>query len=145
MADAYNNRLQRFVGSRATDIAGWGMLGIAFGFRVATGVGIDGIGRVYGADFGHGVVRVFDGKGTPLGTFGKPGRGPGELDRPEDVAVREERIYVVDFGNDRVQSQGSLPASHTQELHRDGRRYLATSSRSSVPPAPASKSASLRG
>ena len=103
VADAYNHRLQRFVDSKATTIAGWGTFGLLFGFRVATGVGTDGIGRVYGADFGHDRIRVFDGDGTPLGAFGESGSGPGQLESPTDVAVHRNHVYVVDFGNDRVQ------------------------------------------
>ncbi len=103
VADAYNHRLQRFVGETATDIVGWGLFGRAFGFRVATGLGIDSVGRVYGADFGHGLVRVFDSRGTPLETFGRAGRGPGEFDRPEAIAIDGRRIYVTDFGNHRLQ------------------------------------------
>src|SRR5260370_3866258 len=86
-----------------TSIVGWGLFGRAFGFRVATGVGIDSLGRVYGADFGHGKVRVFDPGGKPLETFGREGTGPGEFDRPEDVAVHGTGIYVTDFGNHRLQ------------------------------------------
>lgn len=103
VADAYNHRLQRFVGDTATDIVGWGLFGRAFGFRVATGVGVDSTGRVYGADFGHGLVRVFDSRGTPLETFGSAGRGLGEFDRPEGIAIDGTRIYVTDFGNHRLQ------------------------------------------
>ncbi len=103
VADAYNSRLQRLVDGRATAMAGWGLGLRVFGFRVATGVGVDQLGRVYGADFGHGTIRVFDGGGTPLETFGRAGRGPGEFDRPEGVAVQGARIYITDFGNDRVQ------------------------------------------
>jgi DNA-binding beta-propeller fold protein YncE len=58
---------------------------------------------VYGSDFGHGKVRVFDGRGIPIGTFGAPGRGAGQFDRPEGIAVGRGRIYVADFGNNRVQ------------------------------------------
>ena len=103
IADAYNHRLQRFVEGKSTSIVGWGFFGRAFGFRVATGVGVDAIGRVYGADFGHGKVRVFDPGGKPLETFGREGTGLGEFDRPEDVAVHGTSIYVTDFGNHRLQ------------------------------------------
>jgi hypothetical protein len=48
-------------------------------------------------------VRVFDADGTPLETFGTPGRGRGQFDRPQDIAVKGTRIYVVDLGNHRVQ------------------------------------------
>lgn len=113
VADAYNNRLQHFVDGGAKHVVGWGTFGKAFGFRVAVGVAVDTEGRVYGADFDHGKVRVFDGDGTPLETFGTRGRGPGELDRPQDVAVAGDRIYVVDLGNDRVQEWRIAPAKET--------------------------------
>ena len=103
IADAYNNRLQRFVDGRSTAIAGWDPVLRIFGFRVATSVTVDASGRVYGSDFGHGKVRVFDGSGVPIGSFGAPGRGVGQFDRPEGIAVRGSRIYVADFGNNRVQ------------------------------------------
>jgi DNA-binding beta-propeller fold protein YncE len=103
VADAYNNRLQRFVEGRSTNIVGWDLGLRIFGFRVATGLGIDPLGRVYGADFGHGKVRVFDGQGTPLESFGSAGRGPSQFDRPEAVAVRGPHLYVTDFGNNRLQ------------------------------------------
>lgn len=103
VADAYNSRLQRFVNGASTDIVGWDLHLRIFGFRVASGLGVDRLGRVYGADFGHGKVRVFDAAGTPLETFGGPGRGPSEFDRPEDVAVHGSHVYVTDFGNHRLQ------------------------------------------
>jgi DNA-binding beta-propeller fold protein YncE len=111
VADAYNNRLQRFVGGRSTDIAGWDPVLRTFGFRVATAVAADAAGRVYGSDFGHGQVRVFDGSGVPIGSFGDRGRGTGQFDRPEGVAVRGSQIYVADFGNGRVQQWRLADAS----------------------------------
>lgn len=113
VADAYNNRLQRFAHGRAQDVAGWGTFGLAFGFKVADGVGVDARGRVYGTDFYRGRIRVFDGDGTPLEVFGKRGHGPGELDRPSDIAFHGDRAFVVDFGNNRVQEwriEGVSPA-----------------------------------
>jgi DNA-binding beta-propeller fold protein YncE len=86
-----------------TAVVGWDLGLRIFGFRVATGVAVDRLGRVYGADFGHGKVRVFDENGTPLGSFGNEGHGPGQFDRPESIGFRGDRIYVTDFGNDRLQ------------------------------------------
>jgi DNA-binding beta-propeller fold protein YncE len=103
VADAYNNRLQRLVDGRSTNIVGWDLGLRTFGFRVATGLGVDALGRIYGADFGHGKVRVFDARGTPLESFGRAGNGPGEFDRPEGVAVQGTHLYVTDFGNNRLQ------------------------------------------
>jgi hypothetical protein len=37
-------------------------------------------------------------------SFGKQGKGEGEFERPTDVAIdKNGNIYVVDWGNDRVQ------------------------------------------
>lgn len=103
VADAYNNRLQRFADGVSTAVVGWDLGLRLFGFRVATGVAVDRFGRVYGADFGHGKVRVFDANGTPLESFGSEGNGPGQFDRPEAIAFHGDRIYVTDFGNHRLQ------------------------------------------
>jgi DNA-binding beta-propeller fold protein YncE len=103
VADAYNNRLQHFVNGQSTAVVGWDLGLRIFGFRVATGVAVDQLGRVYGADFGHGKVRIFDANGTPLDSFGSQGNGPGQFDRPESIAFHDNRIYVTDFGNHRLQ------------------------------------------
>lgn len=103
VADAYNNRLQRFVNGRSTGVIGWDLGLRIFGFRVATGVAVDRAGRVFGADFGHGEVRVFDSRGTPIESFGGEGHGPGQFDRPEAIGLRGNRLYVTDYGNDRLQ------------------------------------------
>ena len=103
VADAYNNRLQHFANGQSTAVVGWDLGLRIFGFRVATGVAVDPLGRVYGADFGHGKVRVFDPNGTPLDSFGSEGKGPAQFDRPESIAFHDDRIYVTDFGNHRLQ------------------------------------------
>lgn len=95
VADAYNNRLQRFVAGEATQM----ITGIA----VANGVTVDDAGRVWAADFEGGKVRGFDPNGKPLTVFGEPGVGRGQLRHPTDVAVSGNRVYVADFGNDRIQ------------------------------------------
>jgi sugar lactone lactonase YvrE len=52
---------------------------------------------------GHRVVRL-DSRGKVLGAFGRAGRGPGEFERLEDVAVGPHgRIYTLDSGFARVQ------------------------------------------
>ena len=40
--------------------------------------------------------------GESLGTFGVPGRRPGELFNPWEVEVIGERAWVLDSGNNRV-------------------------------------------
>lgn len=66
--------------------------------------------RLYAVDIG-GVqsdnhrVRIFDARsGELLGDIGKRGSSPGTFNLPRDLAVgKDERLYVVDGGNFRVQ------------------------------------------
>ncbi len=56
------------------------------------------------ADFYNHRIQKFTPDGAFLTAFGEPGSGPGRLDRPTDLAVSPDgRVYVVDFGNDRIQ------------------------------------------
>ena len=56
------------------------------------------------ADFYNHRVQKFSPEGDFLVTIGEPGNGPGQFDRPTDAVVdREGNLYVVDFGNDRIQ------------------------------------------
>jgi len=49
-------------------------------------------------------VVAFAADGTVLGAWGGPGSGPGQFDKPRDVAVGPNgNVYVVDFGNRRIQ------------------------------------------
>lgn len=69
-------------------------------------------GQVFVADTGgHRVVRL-DANGKFLGAFGRAGRGAGEFERLEDIALdRAGRIYTLDSGFARVQvfqSDGTL-------------------------------------
>ncbi len=95
IADAYNNRVQRFVSGEAT--------GVITGFHVVNGLAVDLSGRVWAADFDSGKIKVFLPDGTPFTVFGEPGSGPAQFQHPTDVAVATNRVYVADFGNDRVQ------------------------------------------
>jgi hypothetical protein len=49
-------------------------------------------------------VHVTDSTGRLLRTIGRPGQGPGELERPASVHVSGESLTVVDPGNGRLQS-----------------------------------------
>ncbi|MBY0113026.1 MAG: hypothetical protein K2Y21_09405 [Phycisphaerales bacterium] len=55
------------------------------------------------AEFGGArVSRVDLDKGTVVATYGKPGRGDGELTTPWAVAVTGEDAFVLDSGNNRI-------------------------------------------
>jgi hypothetical protein len=53
---------------------------------------------MYILDYKECHVKVFDPEGSYLLTFGKPGQGPGELDRPSRMYVGKEQVMVPDIG-----------------------------------------------
>lgn len=60
--------------------------------------------RVFVTDWGNNRVQVFGRAGNFLTAFGTGGSGPGEMDQPTDVALRENgTVFVMDFANNRVQ------------------------------------------
>jgi DNA-binding beta-propeller fold protein YncE len=73
------------------------------GITVANGIAVDDDGRVWALDFEQGRARAFDPNGTPFVVLGEPGVGREQLRHPTDVVVSADRVYVADFGNDRVQ------------------------------------------
>lgn len=60
-------------------------------------------GRIYVADSGNGVGRVFDRSGKLLLTLGEKGTGPGKIMEPVDVVADSKgRIYLLNSGNNRI-------------------------------------------
>ncbi|HBG45691.1 MAG TPA: hypothetical protein DDW94_01720 [Deltaproteobacteria bacterium] len=72
-------------------------------FRVASGVAVGPDGLLYAADYYNDRVQVFDPEGKFITSFGGEGTGNGEFKGPTGVAVSEDKIYAVDWGNHRVQ------------------------------------------
>ena len=70
-----------------------GSLEAAFG-RVAD-LAVDGAGNAYVLDDRTNRVLVFAESGDHLRTFGRSGRGPGELNRPMRIDVRGEVVTVL--------------------------------------------------
>ena len=62
-------------------------------------------GSIYVADgYGASLVHRFSAGGRPLGSWGRPGGGPGEFSTPHSVwAFADGRVAVADRENDRVQ------------------------------------------
>lgn len=54
-------------------------------------------------DMENNCLREFDFQGNEIRTVGKLGNGNGEFLRPSGLAYRNERFYVVDSGNNRIQ------------------------------------------
>ncbi|MEZ4570571.1 MAG: hypothetical protein R2849_09645 [Thermomicrobiales bacterium] len=70
-------------------------------FSGPTGIAIDADGYVYIVDTGNNRIQKFDANGVFLDQWGGVGSGNGQFQQPAGIAVRGERIYVSDYGNDR--------------------------------------------
>jgi hypothetical protein len=61
-------------------------------------------GELYVIEYDNNRVQKFTADGKVLGTWGGPGRAPGQLHNPWALAVdRKGRVHVVDSENHRVQ------------------------------------------
>ena len=59
---------------------------------------------VYACEYGNNRVQKFSLDGKPLGTWGRHGRDPGELNNPWALAVDSRgAVSVIDSNNHRVQ------------------------------------------
>ncbi|MFO1414614.1 MAG: NHL repeat-containing protein [Burkholderiales bacterium] len=66
-------------------------------------VAVDRLGRVLVLDRGNARVQILDAAtGQYRGAFGKPGRGPGQLQLARHIAAGSDRVYVSDAFNFRV-------------------------------------------
>ncbi|MEN0020781.1 MAG: hypothetical protein AAF747_07855 [Planctomycetota bacterium] len=74
-------------------------------FRHPHGLELLGDGTVLVSEFGNSRVQRIDlDTGDCLGIWGEPGRGVGQFAYPWSVAVMNDRVFVLDSGNHRVQS-----------------------------------------
>lgn len=60
-------------------------------------------GRIYVADRGENLIRVFDDSGVLVTTLGEFGDGPGQFNAPTYLDWRSDRLYVTDTLNSRIQ------------------------------------------
>lgn len=58
-------------------------------------IDVDPVGRIFVLDSRAGNVRVFDFKGRLIGSFGRPGRGPGELANPLSLTLGPDGEILV--------------------------------------------------
>ncbi|MFN7021194.1 MAG: hypothetical protein ACK4WH_07700, partial [Phycisphaerales bacterium] len=105
VADSANHRLGRF--TLEGQLIGWigtpDRTGDGPGeFRFPYGLAGVGDGTVMVSEFGGNRVQRIDvASGRSLGSWGRAGRGEGELAAPWAVAVLGRRTFVVDSGNNR--------------------------------------------
>jgi len=73
-------------------------------FKRPTGIAVDSAaGRIYLTDTLRDKVYVLDMDGSVLQTIGKRGNGESEFNLPTEVLVRDQKLFVVDAMNFRVQ------------------------------------------
>ncbi|MFZ3172985.1 MAG: S-layer homology domain-containing protein [Carboxydocellales bacterium] len=105
VADTGNDRIQRWDGSAWE---AWDSYGAENGsFLRPYAITVDQSGNVYVADDGSNSIQQFDSKGVFVQKWGKAdgstGTGVGEFNDPAGLVVINNILYVVDFGNHRLQ------------------------------------------
>ena len=103
VTDSMNFRLQ-ILTRDGRHISSFGRLGDGSGdFNRPKGVAVDGDGHIYVVEGLHDVVQIFDRDGRFLLSFAGPGHGDGDLWLATGIAIADDRIYVADSSNHRVQ------------------------------------------
>jgi len=101
--DTMNFRLQVF-DLDGNFVSSFGSHGDGSGdFAQPKGVGVDSQGHIYVADALFNRVQIFDDRGRFLLAFGGDGGAPGEFWLPSGLYIAQDRIYVADSYNRRVQ------------------------------------------
>lgn len=73
-------------------------------YNLPTNTAITKEGHIYVADgYGNAAVHHFDADGVLLHSWGAPGDGEGEFHVPHGICCDDERIYVADRENSRIQ------------------------------------------
>ena len=103
VTDSMNFRVQ-ILTPQGRYISSFGHLGDGSGdMNRPKGIAIDSEGHLYVVEGLHDVVQIFDRDGRFLLHFGEPGHGDGEFWLATGIAIADDRIYVVDSSNRRVQ------------------------------------------
>ena len=66
-------------------------------------------GHLVVCEYGNNRIQRFSQTGEPLGVAGRVGAGSGELRYPWGVDGADDRLFVLDSGNNRVQVVTPLP------------------------------------
>jgi DNA-binding beta-propeller fold protein YncE len=64
---------------------------------------LPGDGSLLVCEFGNNRIQRFAPDGRPLGRWGEVGAGPGQLQYPWGIDGHDDRVFVLDSGNHRVQ------------------------------------------
>lgn len=121
VTDTSNHRIQKF-SNYGTYIRSWGGFGSGDGqFNYPSGVALDSSGNVFVSDIhvvssdgvsqsGNGRIQKFEGNGIFTTKWGSRGSADGQFIAPHGIAIKsakvsflEERMFVADTGNNRIQ------------------------------------------
>lgn len=99
-----------------------GNWGGAVKFSQLNGITIDEQDRIYAVDTLAHTISIFSSEGEFLYQFGGFGGGNGWFSFPSDIAAREQKIYVTDTNNHRVQILEIASSKIMANLDQKGRR-----------------------
>jgi DNA-binding beta-propeller fold protein YncE len=103
VTDSMNFRIQ-ILTPQGRYVSAFGQVGDGSGdLNRPKGVAVDSEGHVYVVEGLQDVVQIFDSEGRFLLSFGEPGHGDGEFWLATGIAIVNDRIYVADASNRRVQ------------------------------------------
>lgn len=101
--DTMNFRIQVF-DTNGNHIRTFGRHGDASGyFSHPKGIAMDSQQNIYVASALSNRIQIFDRHGAYMMDFGGDGRSPGSFQMPTGMSIFEDRLYVSDSGNGRVQ------------------------------------------
>ncbi|MES9833372.1 MAG: 6-bladed beta-propeller [Candidatus Thiodiazotropha sp. DIVDIV] len=101
--DTMNFRIQIF-DVNGLDIHTFGKQGDASGFLTQSkGLTADSDGHIYIADALANRIQIFNQNGDFLLEFGKTGDDPGEFRMPSGITIWDDKIFVADSYNQRIQ------------------------------------------
>jgi len=119
VADTGNHRVQKFT-ANGEFITKWGGYGTEDGnFFGPSGIETDDNGNVYVIDSWNYRIQKFTSEGSFITKYGSWGTNPGQMRDPVGITVDpgSEKIYVADYGNNRVQVfQKTLVSSNTKAI-----------------------------
>lgn len=102
VADFKNDQIY-LMDSNLTNMKSFGKTGNGAGqFHGPEGVCFDPTGNIYVVDSGNHRVQKFDPNWKFVLSMGESGEYDGQLNKPTDVAVCNNRVYITDTGNKRV-------------------------------------------
>ncbi|MCW8327835.1 6-bladed beta-propeller [Photobacterium sp. SDRW27] len=101
VTDARNSNVQIF-DKYSGEYLGTFEGGSAGKFEKPEGIAVDAVGNIYIADYVNGYIKKYDKDFTHIITFSDFGIDPGENMESEFMTIYENRLYMADKGNNRV-------------------------------------------